>query len=265
MPADGHYLTRKDLEVVIRRATELDAETSSTVPELSEADLIRIANEVGLSEDSVRRALAEHQAGAGIGLLAERGWASRLCGSGLVTTRRVIRRSAEETKEALESHFKTNESLRLVRRTQFSSLWEPDRGVVPSIIRSMDLFGRGYQLAKKGEAIEFSTLALREDSSEVSLTVDLGNNRAGWFWGLGVAAGGAIALGAAVAIAGTPGVPDALAAVAPAAFAATIGLARVAYRRAAERMRLVLDGLLDRLEHGEPLEPPRPSWRDLLK
>jgi hypothetical protein len=47
--------------------------------------------------------------------------------------------------------------------------------------------------------------------------------------------------------------------------AGTISLARAGYRRAVEQMRLVLDGLLDRVEHDEPLAVPRPSWRDLLK
>jgi hypothetical protein len=56
-----------------------------------------------------------------------------------------------------------------------------------------------------------------------------------------------------------------LALLSPAFLVATVSLARAGYRRAVDRMRLVLNGVLDRVEHDEPLERERPSWRDLLK
>lgn len=259
-------LTRHDMEAVIRRAAELEARAGSQTPELSEEDLIRIAGEVGLSEPSVRRALAEYRAMApGGGLLAERGALSRLCGPRLVRATRTVERPAEELREAIESHFQANESLRLVRRTNQVSLWEPDRGVVASLLRSMDVLGRGYQLAKKGQAIELRVVSLDEGTSQVTLTKDIGNERAGWFWGQGMAVGTALSAVVGVLIAGSPEIPDLFALGAPALFAPSLALARAGYGRAVEKMRLVLEGLLDRLEHREPLEPPRPSWRDLLK
>jgi hypothetical protein len=265
-PSSGRYLTRQDLETVIRRAAELEVERGSAVPELSETDLLRIASEVGLSEESVRRALAEHRATAGGDtLLAEHGSVSRLCGPGLVTAIRTVSRPAEEVRRRLESHFAAGESLRLVRRTGSSSLWEPDRGVVASVMRGLDVLGRGYQLAKKARAVELRVVPITESSSRVVLTADLGGGRAEWFWGLGVAAGGAAVAAASVFIVGLPSAPDAAALGTPALLALTIFLARAGYRRALERMRLVLDGLLDRIEHDEALEPPRPSWRDLLR
>jgi hypothetical protein len=161
-------------------------------------------------------------------------------------------------------HFRSNESLRLVRRTGTASLWEPDRGVVATIMRSVDLFGRGYQLAKKSQAIEVGVIDLDDDSSHVTITGDLATQRSGWFWGLGIAAGAAAVAGASVLIVGLPSAPDIAALGTPALFAVTLTLARKGYRRAVEKMRLVLDGMLDRLEHDEPLEQQRPAWRDLL-
>lgn len=262
----GRYLTQRDLEVVIRRAAELDAQTGGATPELSEGDVLRIASEVGLSEASVRRALAEYDADASGGLLVDRGWVSRVCGPGLLTATRTVPRPAEEVRHELESHFQTNESLRLVRRIRSASMWEPDRGVVASLMRGLDLLGRGYQLAKKGQAVELQVVPLGEQSSQVSLTMDLANQRAGWFWGLGIAAGGSAMAAASVFILGLPaGPPDFVALGTPLLLGLSITLARAGYRRAVGKVRLVLDGLLDRIEHDEPLEPPRPSWRDLLR
>ncbi len=259
----GRQLSRHDMEVVIRRAAELEAQGGSDVPEISEEDVLRIAGEVGLSEENVRRALAEHYAdAAGGAFLAERGWASRLCGQGLVKAGRRVPGSTESVLERLESHFKEHESLKLVRRTKWGSLWEPEAGVVASLARSLDLSGRGYELAKRGRAVEVQVLPVGEDESYVTLTADLHGERAGWFWG-GIGFGALLAAAAAgaafvadVALAGLGGL---------ALLGGSVSVARLGYRSAVDKMRLVMDGTLDRLEHSEPLEPPRPSWRNILK
>jgi hypothetical protein len=185
-------LNREDLEAVIRRAADIDAQYRSDALDLTEDDVVRIAGEVGLSEQSVRRALAEHYAGASSeALLVERGWASRLCGPALVGVSRRVPENAEAVQARLERHFRENESLRLVRRLRAGSLWEPESGVVASLVRSVDLFGRGYQLAKRARAIEVRVIPLDDDECQVMLVADLGKERAGWFWGLGVGAGSA--------------------------------------------------------------------------
>lgn len=256
-------LTRDDLEAVLRRAAELEATTGSEIPDLSEEDVLRLAAEVGLSEESVRRALAEHfAASAGGRLLTESRGPARICGPGLVVAIRTVEGSADELRGRLESHFREKESLRLVRRVSTGSLWEPDRGVVVSIVRSVDLQGRGYRLAK-ARSLEIRVVELGADHSQVTLVANLGKQRAEWFWGLGigVGGGGAAMLGAAAFAA------DLLALGLASAvwWGGALWLARGGYGRTVERIRITLEGLLDRLEHGEPLEPPRPSWRELLK
>ncbi len=258
-------LSRQDLEIVIRRAAELEADYPGDALDLTEDDVIRIAGEVGLSEDSVRRALAEHYVAVNTeALLVERGWASRLCGAALVSASRRVPGPADEALSSLEGHFRANESLRLVRRLKTGSLWEPESGVVASLVRSVDIFGRGYQLAKRARAVEMRVVPMGEEECQVTLVADLGNERAGWFWGLGVAAGGGSAVSAGVGLVGVAELPVAAVLAAPALLFVAMGLARTGYSRSVEKLRLIMDGILDRVEHGEPLEAPRPSWRDLF-
>lgn len=246
----------------MRRAAEIEARSGSEVPELTEHDVLRIASEVGFSEESVRQALAEHYANSEAGrLLSEPRGPSRLCGTGLVRASRTVAAPADEVRRQLEPHFQQNESLRLVRRVASGSLWEPERGVVASLVRSVDLHGRGYQLAK-ARGLELRTVDLGGDRCQVTLIADLGKQRSEWFWGLGVGVGapGAVVAGG-VAIAADL----ALLGLASAAWwGGAVWLARGGFSRAAARMRVRLEGLLDRVEHREPLEPPRPSWRELL-
>lgn len=259
-------LSREDLEVVIRRAAEIEERYGAESPDLSEDDVIRIAGEVGLSEASVRRALAEHRAqGDGDKLLVERGWVSRLCGPALVVATRRVPDSAEGVTRKLREHLRSNEGLRPVRQLKTGSLWEPESGVVASIVRSVDVFGRGYQLAKKARAVEMRVIPLAEQECHVTLVADLGQERAGWFWGLGMGGGGAAVTAASVFIVGLPSLPAAAAVATPILLAGAVGLARSGYSRSLEKMSQILNGILDRLEHGESLEAPRASWRELLK
>lgn len=265
-PVPRRSLTRGDLEVVIRRAAEIEAQRGSDLPDLSAEDVVRIAHDVGLSEESVRRALAEFYASpSSDGLLAESGLFSRLCGSALVRASRRIPESAEAAKARLENHFGTHESLSLVRSVKWGSLWEPESGVVAAVTRSVDLFGHGYDLAKRARAVEIATVPLSEDESLVTLTADLGGERANWFWGMGIAGGGAATVGASIWIVGLPSLPPLAALAAPVLLGAGLSLARTGYGKLVQKTRRTLEGLLDRLEHGEPLEKSQATWRDLLK
>jgi hypothetical protein len=106
---------------------------------------------------------------------------------------------------------------------------------------------------------------LGEERCEVSLTMDVGNTRSGWFWGLGVAVGTPLSLIALAIVLAESAIADPWVVLAPAILGVMIAFARAGYGRSREKMLLILDGLLDRLEQDEPLEPPRPAWRDLLK
>ena len=61
----GRGLTRQEFDVVIRRAAELaGSESEGSEGALTEAEVYRIAKEVGLGEGHVRMALAEVRSGA---------------------------------------------------------------------------------------------------------------------------------------------------------------------------------------------------------
>ena len=132
-------------------------------------------------------------------------------------------------------------------------------------LSTFDVFGRGYKLAKRGRAVQLRVVPLSEESCQVALTSDLGNERAGWFWGFGVAVGVPMTWVWLMFIMEGGIIPDPWLLATPAIIAGTVALARLGYRRGVEKMRLTLEGVLDRLEHDEPLEPPRPAWRDLLR
>src|SRR6185312_296177 len=58
-------LTRKQVELVLRRATELDQRNSETALDtLTPQDLERVADELGMSREALNQALAESRAGA---------------------------------------------------------------------------------------------------------------------------------------------------------------------------------------------------------
>ena len=81
-------LTRRDFDAVIRRAAELASSEPDGSDRLSEAELFRIAGEVGLPDAHVRRALSEIRAGGGQGGVLE-----RLFGAASVSASRRDRKS----------------------------------------------------------------------------------------------------------------------------------------------------------------------------
>jgi lipopolysaccharide biosynthesis regulator YciM len=64
--SEGRGLTRREFDAVIRRAAELSTSDPETAEgALTEAELFRIAGEVGLSRHHVHQALAEVRSGSG--------------------------------------------------------------------------------------------------------------------------------------------------------------------------------------------------------
>jgi hypothetical protein len=78
-PAPSTNLTTSELEAVIRRAAELQAGSSARAEEgVSEAEVVKIGQELGLEPAAVRRAIAEvrsrpaEERGALVGMVGER-------------------------------------------------------------------------------------------------------------------------------------------------------------------------------------------------
>lgn len=251
----------------MRRAAELQfAAGGEGAGALDEAELVRIGEEVGLDARYVRQALAERRAAALVPTMpTERALPTRLWGSAVVRESRVAPGARDEVLRKVEVFFRERESLRQVRDRPGRSLWEPASDLWSHLQRGLDFGGRGYNLAK-AKGVALSVEQLEPGRSLVTLTVDLRNQRAehaaGWLLGLALPAG---ILSAAGLVLGAEA-PVFLAA--PLAGAATLGAGSWAaartFRRRRERVRLALQGLLDRLEQGLPLETPRRSFWERL-
>jgi hypothetical protein len=182
----------------------------------------------------------------------------------VVRASRAVPGDRKEVQRRVEEHFRSRESLQSVRRRAGRSLWEPAGSLVSKMQRTLDVGGRGYELAE-ARTVELAVAGLEEGWSLVTLTVDLRNVRTehGVGWSAGSAGG---AVGATIVAVAAVGVPliVALPAVAALAVGTSAAGGRWTLERKRERMELVLEGLLDRLEQGDELEPRRPDWRERL-
>lgn len=258
VPAAGGdlVLDRGDLDRVIRRAVELqfDEGEAEDGRSLTSEEVLRIGREVGVEERHLRRALGELRAEALVPAPAgEEGPLARYAGPASATASRVVPGSVSEVERALSEHFRAAESLTRIRSRGGRSRWEPAEGVLAELHRGLFRWrGYRYDLAR-ASAIELVVTPLEDGFSLVTMTADLRSSRAGNFFGYAggfAAAGGGIGATLGVALAGgwpviVPGV------IAGAAIGALTG--RSAHARELERVRLGMEGILDRLETGEPL------------
>jgi hypothetical protein len=249
-------LTNEQFELVIRRAAELQARAAERTEEgLSEQEVIRIGRELGLSGESLGRALAEVRGRPD----GEEGWAERLFGDAVVSASRTVPGDADEVRSSLETYLIEREWLAPVRRFPDRTLYEKARGldVARALTRAREALGgvrqpfvgAGFDL-KTARSVEVAVQQLEPGFSHVRMTADLSNTRAGFATGTLVGGGGS-----AVAVATVLGI-----AVAPAA--ALLGLPvlggiwfglRAGQQHVASRAQLHLDAILDALERKEAL------------
>ncbi|HEX6938992.1 MAG TPA: hypothetical protein VF158_06230 [Longimicrobiales bacterium] len=258
---------------MIRRAAELYAADAEADERISEEELLRIAAELGLPPRHVRQALLElPDAPADASLL------DRLCGPAAVRGTRVVVRDADLTYRRLDEYLTTREYLQPVRRKVRRGWYTPAGDFVSKIARGLSRPKGRFHLARaRGVALAVEPLDAR--SAHVRLDVDLSGRRreavaagatGGGIVGAALGAGlAAVAAGAGADIAG----PYGAAAAGMLAFggglctslAAGIAIARAHFRKQLSSARLEVEGLLDRLERGEPLEPPPAPWRRRLR
>lgn len=266
--SDERPVSAADLERVIRRASDLQfrAGSAETGSALDESEVLRIGEEVGLEPRYVRQALAEIHADSLIPALpGESPLAARLWGPGLVRVSRVVPGEDAAVQDELEAYLRDREVLRRVRSGPGRSLWEAAGGLVSTMRRAMDVGGHGYELAK-ARSVELVVRRLEPGFVLVTLTADLRNERGqlavGWHLGaLLAAAPAALVLLAAVGIDLLPLLGAG--ALGGGAVAGGSHATGVHFGRRRQRVELVLEGILDRLQQGERLSD-RPSWKDRL-
>ncbi len=248
-------LSRAALERVLARAAELQAQGGDDEPGLSEAQLVEIAGEVGLSRDVVRQALAEERARVPVG--PESGAAYALLGGAVVQAARTVPGDAAAALATVDAWMQ-HESLTVMRRQADQMSWEPRQDFVSALRRALRVGGRGFHLAAATE-VRAVVAAAGTRRTHVRLVADLGGARA-------KAAGVAIGVAAAGVLVGVPAfwlatnaglvIAAALALVPSLAVPmAAVTIARNRFRAQRTRAHVALEQALDRLEYGDG--PPR--------
>jgi hypothetical protein len=236
---------------VLQRAAELQA-ASTEVPEtLSEAELIALGAEVGLSATALKQALVEER--MRVVLPEERGLLATLAGPATFVATRVVNGAPAEVLAKLHTMMQQEENLREVRRFPDRVVWGPSGGFGALIRTLTRLDGRGFPLARADE-VSAMAVATEPGRVHVRLEASLHARRTGAAQAasIGVISGSGLVV---VALALNTMLPVALGVLA-AVSGTSVYVARKNYLRDARLAQLALEQALDRLEFGEPRKKP---------
>ena len=260
-------LDRAAFERVLARATELQAHLSDAPDGLTEKQLLDLGNEVGISADHLKQALAEER--TRVVLPEESGVVGSWFGSTMAAASRVVPGTPNEVLALIDTWMQRQELLRVRRRIGERLTWEARRDFMGSMQASFNIGGRPYALTPSSEV---GATAVAVDAGRVLVRLDadftpsrrLSVGWAGAVAGLGISSGAGV-----VALASLSGEPGALAigAVVGSVWTGLSGIASAAVARAQRRKvargQLALEQILDRLEHGE-IKTPRSPLMDFL-
>lgn len=247
-------IAAEDLERIVRRAATMQQRAGDPGQQsLTEEEVIQIGRQVGLDPGHVRRAMAEVHAES---LLPTAGPDSRLfsllAGDASLPVRRVVSGEPDAIQQRLEAVLGDEENLRPLRRRPGRSVWEPSSNVFDRVQRSLGLDGRSYTLAQ-ARHVDLSVAELEPGWTLVTATADLTRERNEVLGGGGF--GALFAVVAAVVLTHSMDLENAAmlaagAAVLTAIVATAIAIPwmRWSMREKHVRVRLGLEGLLDRVD-----------------
>jgi hypothetical protein len=261
----GRSLTRREFDAVIRRAAELAASDGEAAEgALSEADVFRIAGEVGLSEAHVRRALSDVRSGAD-----DPGLVTRLFGPTLVSAARIVPGRPEAIAAEIDDFLVASQLLQPVRRGVGVLQYRPALDWASQLARAASFTSRKYYVAS-AKSVEVRLEAVDEKRTLVDVRVDPGtrNDDVGAAvvgGGIGGGAAGAFtAWGLATLIPLSPAITLG-ALVGAGVWSAIAYLTGQAHKKKLLEVTTEIEGVLDALETGDSLEPPPASWRRWVK
>lgn len=247
VPAGG-ALTRSALERVLARAAELQAASGDgdEAGAMTEAQLIELGQEVGLSADALRQALAEERSRAV--LPDDRGWLATFAGSASVTAARTVAMPAPDALRTIDAWMQKNEALQVKRRFADQLVWEARPDFFATLLRGLRFGGRRYELASASD-VGAIVSSMDASHSHVRLVADYSAARARRIGSaasvvaVGLIAGGVLlALGFFAPVAAIPPVAAGL---------VTFFAARRQHRAHLARGQVALEQALDRLEFGD--------------
>lgn len=249
-------LDRTAIERVLARASELQVSASSSDQSgmLTEAELIEIGKEAGISPATLTQALAEER--SRVAIPEESGFVASITGPAVATASRTVRGRQDTILAALDSWMEREECLRVQRRFPDRITWEPRSGFLGTVQRNLNISGRGYHLMRATQ-VAATLVGVDADRVLVRLDADLSDSR-GSRVRVGVGAliagilgSGIIGLIGAIAIA-----PEAFMVLGGAAAVPTLAGAAAGYqigkghRQVIMKAQLALEQILDRLEFG---------------
>lgn len=234
---------------------------------LSEGELFRIAADVGLSEAHVRRALTEVRRGSSV--QGGGGVVDRIFGPAMVHASRTVPQSVTRLTKELDEFFVATQLLQRVRRGHGLLQYRPALDWASKLAQAASFSSSKYFVAS-AKWVEVHLEEVTPERTVVEISVDpgtrsdqiagavLGGGAAGVAVGVGTTAllTPLFPLGAAVVVAATAG------SLATGGITAWTGRT---HRSQLAQVQAELEGILDRLELGETLEPPPPSWRQWVK
>lgn len=253
-----HYEKRlrpAEVEMILRRASELNARHwergAADAPSISPEVLVQVAAAAGIPEQDVRRAMWD--------LSSEKtaephSFAWKVYGPARLRAVREVERPAGRTREHVEGLLRLEQGLKVRRKTEMGSLWDPgdELGMVR---RTLDFSGDRTLL--KTRSVEVRVEAVEDERCAANLTADVANQRSEYL-SLGGILG--VTLAALFILAGMQNGLFLLG-VLPALAAPAFGF-RLAYRRATVEIRRALDDLLDAVEQDPSSEEEPPDRGD---
>ncbi|MEP6621740.1 MAG: hypothetical protein ABJE47_20605 [bacterium] len=243
-------IDRASVDRVLARALELQSSTTiDPEGQLTEAQLLALAQEVGLDPINLRQALAEER--TRVAAPVERGLLASMYGGAGVSAQRTVNGTPAEILRALDDWMQRQEGLSVQRYLGERILWEARRDVVGLVRRVVS--GRGHALIR-ASSVGATAIAVDDRRVLVRLDANLGGYRTLMaqqnvgFTVASVAAGGVLAVLHFPIVAGV-----ALVSLVAGGGAA---IARSSHRETVTRAQLALEQVLDRLERGEAGRPP---------
>jgi hypothetical protein len=244
-PVPSRNLTAPEFEAVVRRAVELQSGTSARTEEgVSETEVVRIGQELGLDPTTVRRAIAEVR----IRPAEERGALESLVGPGTVRATRLVRRTATSTGSQLDRYLRETEFM--VAQRRFADRTRYLRNA--SLAAGFGRFVRG--LSRSHPPVDLKQLdvaisALDAESCLVEVSSDFGGVRTGLAAGV-LGSGSALAGVGAAFVWATPIADPFMLLAAPVVAGSFYGM-RAIYRHMSRSLQDKLESLLDRVEHND--------------
>ncbi len=256
-----HALDRRAVERVLARAAELQGigGGDTDADAITEAKLLEIAKEAGLTITGVRQALAEERTRVSNDTDDDGRWLVRVAGPTSVSASRTIPGEPEAIIAYLDAYMQRDECMQVQRRFTDRVTWEARNDWVAAVKRGLRTGGRSYQLSRAGR-VAATVVPVDDKRSLVRLDADLAPSRTnvvragGAVAATGAVSGGVLGAGAVVAHVATGIVLGSVALpIVIAAGGAYLILKR--HHGFAERMTLALEQVLDRLEYGESRQP----------